>query len=295
MITQRIFRNATATLVLGAAALSFSTQSLAAPIITPTMDANILVNALVGGGGVGIDLSTLTVSYSGHGSGSAASSGTYTNATEYGIAPGVILSSGSVNQFGTGSSSGAGISASGSQEALLQPISGISEHFDVTELTINFDMLPGFSSIFFNVTFQSVEFPEYLGTEFIDAFGLYVNGVNIAFVNSDPINIDHPFMGNDDDFGNGVLGSTPAGEGVSAGGALFHTFSSTVNATGNTVTFIIADSGDTALDSFAFISQLGGSAPPPINPVPVPATLGLMGIGLLMAAFGSALRRRRQG
>lgn len=298
MKTNRIFRHGSATLAFASAALAFSTPAAAAPIITPTLDANTLVNALLGGGGVGIDLSTLTFSFSGHHSGTDMSAGTYMNAAEYGIAPGILISSGAVNRFGTQSSVNVGPAATPAQEALLQPISGIDVHNDVTQLDIFFDMLPGFNSIYFNVVFQSVEFPVYVGSSFVDAFGLYINDVNIAFVDGDPVNIDHPYMGNDVFFGNGVLGSVPAQVGNNAGGARFHTFQSAVRPTGNIARFIIADSGDSSLDSFAFISQLGGSIPPPGDqepvPVPVPATWGLMGVGF-MIVLGTGLRRRRSG
>lgn len=293
MINKRIFKTAAATFLFTAATMTFSSTALAAPVITPTLDGNTLVNALLGGGGVGIDLSSVTFNISGNSSPDHTSAGTYTGATEYGIAPGIILSSGGVDIFGTSSSVTFMREATAEQQELLFPISGKDEHNDVTQFDIFFDMLPGYDSIFFNVTFQSVEFPDFVGQEFIDAFGLYVNGINIAYVAGEPINIDHPFMGNDVANDNGVLGSNPAQVGNNASGALFHTFTSKVNATGNKITFIIADSGDSALDSFAFISQLGGSAPP-VATVPVPATLGLMGIGFL-AALGMGLRRRRQG
>ena len=281
----------TSGLLLGMGCLAVSVPVVAAPIITPTLDATTLKNALLGGGGVGIDLTSVVFTVSGNTSQTGASAGTYTNASEYGIANGIIIGSGDVDKFGTSNTTGYGTSATAAQLALLQPISGISFSYnDVTQINMTFDMLPGFGSVFFNVTFQSVEFPVYVGSSFIDAFGLYVNGTNIAFVDGNPININHPYMGNDVVNGNGVLGSVSAQVGVNAGGALFHTFSTVVNPTGNSLTFIISDTGDTSLDSYAFISQLGGSAPPPPNGVPEPGSLALLGLGFLGLGY---MRRRK--
>lgn len=279
--------------LLGMGCLAVSVPVAAAPIITPTLDATTLKNALLGGGGVGIDLSSVVFTVSGNTSQTGSSAGTYTNASEYGIANGIIIGSGDVDKFGNSNTTGYGTSATAAQLPLLQPISGNFPYNDVTQINMTFDMLAGFNSVFFNVTFQSVEFPVFVVTTFIDAFGLYVNGTNIAFVAGDPINIDHPYMGNDVVNGDGVLGSVPAQRGNDAGGALFHTFSTAVNATENTLSFIIADTGDTSLDSYAFISQLGGSAPPPPPPpngVPEPGSLALLGLGFLGLGY---MRRRK--
>ena len=37
------------------------------------------------------------------------------------------------------------------QEQLLRPITGINRHNDCTQLTINFDLLPGFDTLFFEL------------------------------------------------------------------------------------------------------------------------------------------------
>ena len=91
-----------------------------------------------------------------------------------------------------------GVSASAAQQALLQPITGQSWHYDVAQLTIEF--IPTVSSVTFFATFGSEEWPTYVGTSYIDGFGLYVNGTNVAGAvatgggDTLAININHPDM-----------------------------------------------------------------------------------------------------
>jgi len=63
----------------------------------------------------------------------------------------------------------------------LEPITGESSHNDATQITLNFDMLPGYNSVAFNVVFASDEDGIFPGST-PDGFGLFVNGVNIAQV-----------------------------------------------------------------------------------------------------------------
>ncbi len=270
--------------------------SASAIVITPTLDADILANALLGGGGAGIDLTSVTATVSGQTTtAGGTSTGTFTNAAgTYGIGPGIVISTGNADDYEAGPNTADDkatqyfVSATANQETLLDPITGGGlDHFDVTQIDITFDMQAGFDTVFFNVSFGSEEYPEFLNSFFIDAFGLYVNGVNIAQVNGDPININHPDM---------VLESAIAGEtteldGVLGGsqgalGPYVHTFSQVVGdgSMNNTLTFIIADSGDPDYDSTAYISALGGSAPIPTPTAPVPAPLALLGLGLVALA-----------
>jgi hypothetical protein len=69
----------------------------------------------------------------------------------------------------------------------------------------------------------------------------------------------------------------------------------TPGSTGNTLPFIIADSGDAQLDSTVFISGFGTAAPEGGTAgggqaVPAPAGAGLLGLGL--AALGWMRRRK---
>ena len=252
-------------------------QDAHATTATGTTDANLLVNTLIGNGGSGIVPSSVSATLSGHSSGDATSSGTYVNPSgTYGMVDGIVLSSGNVNDYNDGPNTVSskttiyGVPATAAQELLLDPITGGSwYHYDVTQLDVTFDMQPGYDTVYFNVVFGSEEFPEYVGTPFIDGFGLYVNGENIAFVNGQPVNINHPSMdfipGTELD---GIL-TDPIED------SYVHTFSALVGdgSTGNTLTFIVSDASDYILDTTVYISQLGGEAPEPIPQLEVPTNM----------------------
>ncbi|MEK9646329.1 MAG: choice-of-anchor L domain-containing protein [Alphaproteobacteria bacterium] len=118
---------------------------------------------------------------------------------------GIILSSGNITDYGDGAKGSSGNTtniggvnaspASAGQEALLDTITdGGLDHYDVTQLDLTFDVAGDVSNIFFNVVFGSDEYAEFVGSSFIDAFGIYLNGTNIATFAGDPVNIDHPNM-----------------------------------------------------------------------------------------------------
>ena len=111
----------------------------------------------------------------------AVSSGIFVNdAGTYGLADyGVVLSSGDVGDYenganlSPGNTTSYGIAATTAQESLLDTITGgFWDHWDVTQLEITFDLLPGFDTISFMVVFGSEEYAEYVGSSFIDGFGL---------------------------------------------------------------------------------------------------------------------------
>ena len=176
--------------------------------------------------------------------------------------PGIVLSTGNVKDYESGNNTtssrttGYGIQSTAPQEALLDPITGSGgqnfRHFDVTQLDIQFDMETGFDRIEFKVVFGSEEYPEFVNSLFIDGFGIYLNGSNIAFSAGQPININHPDMR--------ALAGTELDGVLAPGGNPVLTFSAPVvpGSTGNMLTFIVADTSDPVLDTTVYVSSLQG-------------------------------------
>lgn len=301
--------NFTIRLVLSASVLAVSAGAHGITI-TATQDAATLTNALMGGTGI-----TVTgMSFSGHQQNSLlynaleTSSGTFTNASgTYGIGPGIVLTTGAVEErsytdpetsvteiqsgYGDGpnrveDNSTAYLDpdtfmnspATPEQEALLQPISAFP-HFDVTELIINFDVQAGFDRVAFNIAYGTDEYIEFKATEFIDIFAIFLNGTNIALVNGERFNVDHP------DFA-AVTGTELDGL-LAPGGNPLLRLSAPVNAGANTLHFIIADTGDDILDSTVYLSSLGGVAV-----VPLPASVWLLGTAVLGLSGRRLLKKR---
>jgi len=158
---------------------------------------------------------------------------------------------------------------------------GNINHYDASSLDLNFNAAaPGY--VYFNVTFGSEEFPGYAAEKFVDAFGIFINGVNVAKTSDGkPFNVRNPGMieANDVDPAtttgysgallrgktelNGLLVENP---GATSGyfDTVF-TFKVPVKSGANKLEFVIADSGDNILDSTVYISGLSNVDPNAIN------------------------------
>ncbi len=236
-------------------------------VVTPDTNALQLVSALIS---TNSGLIVRDAQISGQRLGASLSAGTYrllgSSPHTYGLTlPGIVISSGDVDDYETGPdfinglSTDYGVAATSAQETLLDTITGGTfDHFDVTQLDIYFDVAPGSNNVTFQVVFGSEEYPDFVNSPFVDGFGIFLNGTNIAFQSGKPVNINHPaftpYAGTEL---NGIL--APNGQAVM-------TFSALVapNSVSNKLTFIVGDTSDTALDTTVYISSLAAVEPPPV-------------------------------
>lgn len=267
-----------------------------------------LANALTTGGAGGITITGESLSANKFGD--HASSGVFSTAgtNNFGLSgSGIVISNGDAAQDGTTGpviyevTTDFGASATASQAALLNQVASAPSGWnDATEFDITFTAGPKTSHVFFNTVFTSAEYPVFIG-KYIDGFGLFLNGTNIAFAGGNPVNIDNPGMVNtvfpNDGGGNdGTAFQTTPEQGVLVvNGSAVITYGGDVTPDStNTLTFIIADANDNELDTTAFIQGLG-NAPPSVGPsgTPEPATWAMMLLGFAGMGFVGYRRTAR--
>ena len=183
----------------------------------------------------------------------------------YGLSgSGIVISNGDAATDGTtgpfieGFSVEYGVPTTASQANLLNQVATANSFNDVTELDITFVAGPDTTHVFFNTVFASAEYPVFVG-QFIDGFGLFLNGTNIAFANGQPVNIDNSGMVNtgfptDGGVDGSAFQTSPLGGLLLQDGKAVITYGGDViPGSTNTLTFIVADANDFALDTAAFI------------------------------------------
>ncbi|MCO4774252.1 MAG: choice-of-anchor L domain-containing protein, partial [Deltaproteobacteria bacterium] len=216
--------------------------------ITPTSNGGTLASAL------DASSSAVTITSASY-IGANGAAGVYTQGPS-GIEDGVIITSGSAVGALPPSNSGS-TSTSNNQpgDSLCDPLTAPFPSRDRARLDMTFDLEAGFDGISFQLLFGSEEFPEYVGSSYNDTVGVYLNGQQVAFdANGNAISINGPFF-------SGSSVEVPPANGLEYDGStglLITQAQATGGSTGNTLTVVVCDAGDTALDSGALLANLNG-------------------------------------
>jgi len=213
-------------------------------VASPGVTAVALVEQLLGGG-VTVDDVVYT--------GADTAMGRFTGGTGIiGFEEGILLSSGNIANV-IGPNDNTGISANNGQPGDADLAALIPGFATNDAAVLEFDFIPTENFVQFQYVFSSEEYNEFVGSNFNDVFGFFVNGINYALLpNEDPVSINN--VNNDANteyyVDNGDAHLNTQMDGLTT----VLTFTAPVNkGEENHIKLAIADGGDSSLDSNVFI------------------------------------------
>ncbi|MBA2662395.1 MAG: choice-of-anchor L domain-containing protein [Bradymonadaceae bacterium] len=226
-----------------------STAAFAQTSVVTTTDTTILAPALLGSSGA---ITITGATYIGH----EGAVGAFEDGP-YGLAKGVAISNGLVAAmpFVTPKTNPSS-SLEMDSHALCESLTNTSDSFDAALLEITFDVADGVEGIQFDYVLGSQEYPDWIGGNFFDAFGVFLNGVNVALdTNGNAVTTNSPYF----TLTGGVVLHPLNQSNFNASTPLLTTRAGVVSgSTDNTLVLVICDAGDDTLDSGAFIAGLKG-------------------------------------
>lgn len=214
--------------------------------IEPTSDAQVLRDALVGASSKdAIEVTAATYT------GALEAAGTYTNGPQS-LADGVLLTTGkALLALPPNNENSAGFNNELEGSELCSGLTAPHPSLDVAHLSLVFTLKAPFTGISFQSIFGSEEFPEYVGREFNDAYGVFLDGKQVAFDDRGaPITINGPFFRSES-----VVTETQT---QYDGSTSILTTRASAEPGEHTLEIVICDAGDRDLDSGVFLTNLNG-------------------------------------
>jgi hypothetical protein len=278
--------------------LAVATPLWAQLAVTPTNDANTLVNNILTTGITLVGSPTYT--------GGTDAAGLFTGGNAgngLGIPQGIILTNGAaLGALGPNNQNGYSVDLGLSGDPDLNVLAG-GTTFDAGVLQFSFTTDTG--SVFFNYQFASEEYPGYVN-QFNDVFGFFLDGVNVALIPTTTLPVSINDVNRDVNPGYFVdnwIGGSVGDDFSGAGGPLDIQYDGLttpfqIGITGlstsdvHTIRLAIADTSDHALDSAVFIQGFGGT-PTPIETTPEPASLIIWSLLGAIGVTAGWLRRKR--
>jgi hypothetical protein len=267
------------------ASLILAAGTASAMTIVPTNDGNALVNNILG---PGINIIPGSISYTG----APAASGIFTDGLSagLGIDRGIILTTGSaVNALGPNNTTAKETENGLAGDADLNGLAPGLVTNDATSLSFNFESDGG--DLFFNYVFTSEEYNEFVGSQFNDVFGFFLDGQNIALLpdGTTPVAINTVNQSSNSGF---FVNNSPPIFDIQYDG--FTTVLTAkflgLSAGQHTLKLAIGDATDFKLDSAVFIQAGTLSSRLPTD-IPEPA----LGLGLILFGIGGVSGLKRQG
>lgn len=245
---------------LSFAALAFATTN--ALVVIPTNDATALANAVLGPG-----ITLVSATYTG----AVGSSGTYTDGP-LGIRDSIVMTSGqAIDTIPSNSDAEASKSLDTAGSALCQTLNGGVQTYDAAVLSMDVVLNSAYSGFFTEFVFASEEYPEWVGSDFNDVFGIWIDGKQIAAdSNGAPITINGGF------FSSGNVVTPPAsGSNFDGSTPLLRAGGSVIAPGAHKIEIAICDTADSLLDSSVFLTlgactdaencKTGAVAAPPVT------------------------------
>jgi hypothetical protein len=238
--------------------------------ITNTDNANTLAAAfLLPGSGITITGASLNYSIPVTVTAGAYPTGTYVQGP-LGIGDGIIVTNGlATNALPPDISASTSYDLGLPGNTIVDQIVGMPvASLDTIILTLNFNVDAWVNSIAFDFIFGSEEYPEYVGSQYDDAFGVFLNGNlrtnQIVFDSTgNPVTINSPFF-----YSTNVQIPPANGMGYNGSTSMLTTKAAvTPGSTNNTILIVISDVKDAIYDSGALLSHFRGSGEIVVTPV----------------------------